>query len=327
MDFIGMGQNGPIGSGSVASRLLANGMNVSSLRTNDTLTHEEWLMIDRTVIQVGRQRLAGVADLLMGGLSVPVANAMGTTVVQHQTASDMDAAEVNMDAVTRANKDRQEYATVSIPLPVTHKEFSFNIRHLEASRRDGVGLDVSQAALAATLVAEQQENTLFNGAAITFGGGTNYGYTNFPDRSTGTITDWSLVGTSGTTVVREVQNMMELAHADRHYGPYNLYIPGNFASKMGDDYSASKGNNTIGERIRQLDGVQKVAVSDKLADDNVLLVQMTPDSVDILDGIQMTTVQWDTDGGMQVHFKVLSIMAPRVKSDHQARSGVVHFSV
>lgn len=328
MDFIGMGQNGPIGSGSVAARLLANGMNVSSLRTNDTLTHEEWLLIDKTVVQVGRQRLSGVADLISAGLSVPITNAMGTTVVQHQTGSDMDAAEVNMDAVTRANKDRQEFSTVSVPLPVTHKEFSFNIRHLEASRRDGVGLDVSQAGLAARLVAEQQENTLFNGAGITFGGGTVYGYTNFPDRTTGTIPlDWAAVGTTGVQVLADVQKMVADASVDSHYGPFNLYVPGDVSGKLGEDYSTAKGNNTVGERILQIPSIQKVSISDKLASTNAVLVQMTPDSVDLLDGIQMTTVQWDTDGGMQVHFKVLSIMAPRIKSDHGGKSGVVHYSV
>jgi len=326
MDFIGMGP-GPLGSGSVAERLLANGMNYNALRTNATLTHEEWLMIDTTVVQVGRQRLSAVADLLQAGLGVNVSNAMGTTVVQHQTASDMTAAEINMDAVTRIAKDRQEFASVYTPLPVTHKEFSFGIRHLEASRRNGVGLDVSAAALAAQLVAEELENTLINGASITFGGGTLYGYTNFPDRTTGsTANDWDELTTTGESVVRDVLQMIGDANSDNKYGPFNLYIPGNYAVKMSADYSDNKGSNTVGERILQINGINKVSVSDKLADDAVVLVQMTPDVVDILDGIQMTTVQWDTDGGMQVHFKVMAIMAARIKSDHDNRSGIVHYT-
>jgi hypothetical protein len=44
-------------------------------------------------------------------------------------------------------------------------------------------------------------------------------------------------------------------------------------------------------------------------------------------GLQPTTVQWDSHGGMVMNFKVLAIMVPRIKTDSASQSGVAHFSV
>src|SRR4051812_42418894 len=81
------------GQGSVATKLLANGLNINALRTNDVLRKEEWVLYDKAVIDVARTRLIGVADLLSAGLTLDLPNAFGTTVVQHEKMSDMTGAQ------------------------------------------------------------------------------------------------------------------------------------------------------------------------------------------------------------------------------------------
>ena len=62
--------------GPVANRLLQAGMNVNTLRTNTTLRKDEWKEIDDTVVQISRQRLVGVGDLISRGLNYPLKNAL-----------------------------------------------------------------------------------------------------------------------------------------------------------------------------------------------------------------------------------------------------------
>ena len=59
---------------------------------------------------------------------------------------------------------------------------------------------------------------------------------------------------------------------------------------------------------------------------NKLPVQLTPDVIQMIDGIQPTMVQWDSHGGMVTNFKVLSIMLPRTRNDSEQQSGIVHGS-
>ena len=63
------------------------------------------------------------------------------------------------------------------------------------------------------------------------------------------------------------------------------------------------------------------------ASGQIILVQLTSDVVDMIDGLQPTMVQWESQGGMVVNFKVMAIMAPRMKSDAANQSGIAHFSV
>jgi hypothetical protein len=53
---------------------------------------------------------------------------------------------------------------------------------------------------------------------------------------------------------------------------------------------------------------------------------MSRDTVDVIDGLQPTPVMWESHGGMMMHFKVLSIMVPRLKSDFNGNCGIAHFS-
>jgi len=42
--------------------------------------------------------------------------------------------------------------------------------------------------------------------------------------------------------------------------------------------------------------------------------------------MDMTTVQWDTQGGLQQNFKVMSIMVPQTRADQNGNTGIVHGS-
>jgi uncharacterized linocin/CFP29 family protein len=324
IDFITPGGNGLQGSGSVAQRLLQSGFKASSLRSNLVLRKDEWILLDRAIVQIARTRLIGVGDLVSRGLTYPIANALGVTRLEWQTMSDITPAEVSMSGIKEAEYDRPEFALTGMPIPIIHKDFTINLRTLESSRRSGQPLDTVTAALAGRVVAEKTESILFSGYT---GLGTNnliYGYTTAPQRNTGSVSaSWATA--TGTQIVTDVLAMIQKAVDDNMYGPYVLYVPASAFTHMGDDFKANS-DRTILERILAIPGISAIRPTKDLAAPNVILVQMTSDVIELIDGIQPMMVEWESHGGFVMHFKILAIMVPRIRNDQANQSGIVHYS-
>jgi len=301
---------------------------------NAVLRKDEWRYLDEEVVNIYRTRLRGVADLINAGLSMSLPNAMGITSYEYEDASDMTGAEMNMDGITRGDDDRIEYQLRRLPIPIIHKGFHFNARVLAARRRNGIPLSTEHAAVAAAKVAEYQENILFNGTSnFAFDSGTIYGYTDHPNRNTGSLTakwDHAISDSSGAAggevIINDVRAMKTALIADRRYGPYVLYVPTNYETVLDDDYRAAGDDRTVRQRILQLDGIADVRVSDYLSDDNVLLVQMSRDTVRWVNGFGATPVQWDEQGGMLTRFRVMAIGLPLILKDQTGRSGIAHYT-
>lgn len=336
-------------SGSVASRLLANGMNVDTLRlweengltymdkndkaervfmANATLRKDEWKHLDDTVVQIATQRMVGVGDLVSRGLTYNIPNGLGTTVLEYEDVSDMEPAQVDMYGEARGPNDRLEFDLNYLPLPLIHKNFRISTRVLQASRNRGASLDIAQAAVASRLVAEKIETILFTGASTyTFGGGTIYGYMDHPHRNQVTMaTAWDASAATGAKIVADVLSMVQASITDRHFGPWILYVPTGYDALLSDDYSTAKGDLTIRGRIKQIEGIEDVKTAAMLTAANVLLVEMRPETVRMVIGLPVTTVEWQTDGNMIFNFKVMSIMVPQIRADQDDRSGIIHLS-
>lgn len=332
IDILVAQEDGSINShGGVAQKLLDGNFNLNSLRTNATLQKDEWELIDKTVVQVGRERLQAVADLFSNNLTFDVPNAMGTLVITHETVTEMVAAQIDMDGVTKGPNDRILFAQVNTPLPIIHHDFQITARTLAASRKSGIPLDTAQIAEATRQVSESIEVMLLNGHTagdiLGFGSSTAqlFGYTNRTNRNTISLSvQWDTSAT-GSIILADVLSMISAAQDDRMYGPYMLYVPTNYWITLLDDFKTNS-DKTIIQRVKEIPNIMDVKVLDKLADDNVLLVQMTSNNVDMAVGMQPTVVQWEGQGGMVFYFKVMAIMVPRIKLDAGNRSGVVHLS-
>lgn len=312
--------------GSVAAKLLNNGMDVNKLRNNDVLLYDEWKLLDKAVIEAFRLRAVGVADLMSRNL-VYRFNGLAKTVLGWQTQSDISDAELAMDGVTKGVEDRPTYDIGYLPLPIIFKDFSYSIREITESRNGSMPLDTTTAELCAKKVMEKIESILFTGASsYTFGGGTIYGYTDFPHRNEVTMnTQWDSSSATGATIINDVVAMKQASINDRCYGPWVLYIPTAYETVMDEDYGSAY-PKTIRQRILEIDGIQSVKVVDFLTANNVLMVQMTSDIVRMVEGMSIRVIQWDTDGGMKVNFKVMAIMVPQLRSDKSLRSGIIHLS-
>ncbi len=289
------------------------------------LRYDEWKDIDREVLQVMTDRLVGIADLIAKGLTHNLGS-IGHTISQWQRQSNITPANINMSGITRGEKDRPVFDTKFIPVPIVHKDFSFNIRHLEASRTFGAAIDTSTSQMAARVVAEGSEDLLFSGSTISVDGGTIYGYLTHPDRNTVSIgSAWTSL--TGPQILANVQAALVKLRLAKFFGPYTVYIPAAYEGRMDDDFNpGTSDTRTIRQRIMALAGVTEITVADRLPADNVVVVQLSKDVVDLAIAQDVTTVQWQNMGGMEEEFKVMAVWAPRVKSTYDGQSGLCHIS-
>lgn len=329
LDFITNKGGGALSGGMVAQKLLQSGFNINALRTNDTLRKDEWKLYDKAIVQIAKARLIGVNDLMSRGLSMKLNNALGVTRVEWENDTDLTPAAVTMSGIQRSQDDRVEYSLTGIPVPIIHKDWTLNIRHLEASRKTGQPLDTTMAQKAGRVVAEAIESMLWNGYTGLGANNTIYGYTNAQYRNTKTISvSWNTLPSSdatiGSKIIADVLDMIGKAQTDHMYGPYMLYVPIETMTNMGNDFKAES-DRTILERVQAIEGIAGVRATANLTN-SVILVQLTADVIQMIDGIQPTMVQWDSHGGMVTNFKILAIMLPRTRNDSEQQSGIVHGS-
>lgn len=310
------------GSVKVWNAQAKRGMHVN---TPATLRYDEWKDIDRKVVEISTQRLKATAAFISRGLTYNLGS-IAAVVSLWQRSSDMTPADITMDGISEGEKDRVNFDYTSVPVPIIHKDFQVNLRHLEASRKMGQGVDTIQAGIAARVVAEKTEDMILSGQAIQVDGGTIYGLLNHPDRNTASLPlAWDNVSKTGALILTDVITMITALKADRHYGPYLLLVPQAYEQVLDTDYRAND-NRTVRQRIMALEGIAGIEVVDRMTANNVVLVQLTDDVIDIAIAQDTTTVQWAMFGGLQQQYKVMSAMVPRVKSDYDSRSGICHMS-
>ena len=310
---------------------------------------DEWLAMDRIVLDAARQRLRAWADVASRNtFGVP---GMTKTVLEHERMTDAGEAWVDMDGLTEGNSDQAKFQLEGLPLPMTHSGFHFSKRELAVSRQSGTPMDSTQAEMAGRRVAEEIEKTLIGTATgMTYGDKagrgydntpTVYGYTNHPDRITyANVTTPTGVATADDTV-NDVLAMRQAAYDQNFYGPFMLYHSSDWDLYLDNDYgvgtpgatAAFAPNQTLRSRLRQIEGVQDVRRLDFFTGTKeLLLVQMTSDVVRAVNGMDLTTVQWEEKGGLLVNFKVMAIQVPQIRSQYigqsqvnsGARCGIVH---
>jgi uncharacterized linocin/CFP29 family protein len=304
------------------------------LQANATLRRDEWKKLDEALLVDSRYRLGGIEDLRSKGLTFNLGNAMGTTVLEWHDVGDAMKAIVSMDGVTRGPNDRPNYQYNYLPIPIIHVDYEINARELALSRNMGNPLDTTEAEMAARRINETLEDMLFTDTTFAFGEtdsrGRNkiYSYVNHPDRNTVHLSiPWDHSAITAAGILQDVQDMKAAAGASRHYGPYMLYIPTAYERVMDDDYSTvGQSVLTIRERILKLGGITGIKVIDTLTTDNVLLVQMTPDVVRLVNGMGIQNVEWATEGNMLFKYKAMAIAVPQIRSEQSGRSGVTHMA-
>lgn len=308
-----------------------------------SLRKDEWVQIDTTVIRAARQRLRAWDDLsaanTYGGF-----DGMSKMTLEYEAMSEAGEAVVDMSGMTPGRNDYPLFKLRSIPLPIIHCDFWFDARKLAVSRNGGTPLNMTMPELAGRRIGEMIEQiTIGTVTGVAYGGNTTgryahdtggglgasqiYGYTNFPHRIT--KTDLTVpTGSNPEAVAQDVIEMRELAYAAGFYGPFILYHSTSYDQWLDSDYFRTGGtaiHSTLRDRVKAIDGIQDVRRLDYLTSGyQMILVQMTSDVAEAVNGMDITTLQWESSGGMRLNFKVMAIQVPRLKSDYNNATGIVH---
>lgn len=317
---------GTDGTGTYIDALVANTLKPQMVsNANATLLKDEWIAMDSAVIRTAKPRLRLINDCRAAGMRYTLPNGLASTVLQYQSLGDISGANVSMDGLNKSNNDRHEIALANLPLPIIHKDFSISLRQLQTSRRGLLPFDTTMVEAATRTCAEEAERlVLGTGVNVNYGGGQVYGLLNFPDRLTKSMTLPSASGWTGKTLLTEVMAMKKLSTDKFMFGPWVLYVSPGWDAKIDEDYSDAKGTITIRERLRQISGITDIRVLDFLTGYQMVLLQQTSDVFRVVEGMDFTTLQWDTQGGMEVNFKVMGMFIPQPRTDFNKNCGIVH---
>jgi hypothetical protein len=227
-----------------------------------------------------------------------------------------------------------EISITGMPLPVAHADFYIPERFLVISRTRGMAADTIREEMAGRRVGELIEKTAIGTVAgVQYGSNTDYfntskvyGLTNHPDRIT--YTSLTAPGSvTGDLFVANVTAMRELMYTNNFYGPFMLYVSTSYDAKLDADHKANS-DKTIRQRALEIDGIRGIKRLDYLTSDTMLLVQLTPDVVQAVNGMEIHTIQWSPNP-MKHCFKVLGIKVPRIRSVFKSGTstritGIVH---
>jgi hypothetical protein len=351
----------PVYKAELITNLQARGIN-SPVFNATSLRKEEWVHLDQVVLRSARFRLRAWADLAKAN-SFGGFNGMSKLVLEHETMSDPGEAVVDMDGLTEGRNDAPKFQLEGLPLPITHSDFWFSARTLAISRNTGTPLDTTMGEASGRRVAEMIEKTTIGvDTGITYGGNSSqvggygrtssvYGYLNFPARLTKTnLYKPTGVGRAGTgwtplDTLKDILAMRNALYLNKFYGPFMVYHSNDWDEYMDSDYILTGGNvatQTLRERIQAIggimpDGVRRLdfltAAATASGDPanitttnpwTLIMVQMTADVCRAVNGMDITTVQWETVGGLRVNFKVLTISVPQLRADFTSHCGILH---
>lgn len=316
------------------------GFGVPPVANAATLRKEQWIELEKGVVRAYRQRLRAVADLekesSYGGF-----NGLGKMTIEYQAMNDPGIAVIDMDGTTDGETDTPLFILRSLPLPITHTDFGYSSRELMVSKGSDTPFDTVMGEAGGRRIGESIEDQLIGNVAgvsyatQTSGPGTHtgtstvYGYTTFPARVVKiNFTAPTAGGWTPDTAHNEVLAALDQLFAQFAYGPFVIYHSIDWTQYMNRVYAVSGGNNP-GETLRTMllknPDIKDVRRLDRLTSTFTLLfVQMTSEVAQMVTGLDITTVQWEEKGGLELRFKILAIKVPRLRSDYNSKTGIMH---
>lgn len=280
-----------------------------------TLFRDEWKYIDTRIQRILRQPLTAWDDLRRAN-TVRIPNGMGTPVIQWQSITDAGTADISMDALRRSQRDRPHTDIGYLPLPIIHGDFSFTLREIEVSRQGGAPLDSFMSSQVMRKCLEKIEGlTAGTEPSYTYGGGTIYGYTNHPLRTTYSLVAPGVGGWTPDDTLNDLIAMRQLMIANLMTGPYVVYVSPAWSQWLEVDYSQAKGTNSLRQRVLAMDGINSIRTLWSLTGNQMIMTQLdNPDNSRAIVGMNPRTVEWEVDGGLELHYKVMMIWVPHFRA-------------
>ncbi|HZH03896.1 MAG TPA: family 1 encapsulin nanocompartment shell protein [Myxococcaceae bacterium] len=259
------------------------------------LRQEEWDRLNETVIQVARRSLVGRRILDLYG---PLGAGVQTVAHDEYTGVSPGAVDIvgEQDTAT-VFTDARKFKTI----PILYKDFLLHWRDIEAARTHNMPLDVSAAAGAAALCAQQEDELIFYGD-LKLG---HEGLMNASGRQTVRLGDWAEPGKGYLSIVESTRKLNEAGH----YGPYAVVLSPRLFSLLHRIFEKT-GVLEI-ETIREL-AVDGVFQSNRLRGDSGVVISTGRENLDLAVALDMSTAYLGAER-MNHPFRVLESLILRIK--------------
>ena len=327
---MGMPKLFPVYENQLISERAARGLPIPTINTGNLLTKEAWVMLDNAVLEAARDRLRAWGDLrasnTYGGF-----DGMANPIIEFERVTDVGEAVEDMDAMTEGRSFAPKFDLQGMPLPITHSDFFLSSRFLAVSKNKSQPMDTMRAEMAGRRIGERiekvtiglQEGTVYGEAAGTRYTYANtsqvYGYLNHPDRLTVSALTQP-TGSNGGNILTDWLYIREQLYANKFFGPYIVYTSTDWDQYLDNLFSTTEPSaGSLRKRLLEIEDVQDIRRLDYLNSTNgytytTIWVQMTPETARAVNGMEITTVQWPSMGGMRLNFKVMCIQVPQIRS-------------
>lgn len=309
--------------------IIANSADKQELLTNadGTVRHEDFLVIRDMVIEVRRRQLNGIRDLREAGLTFGVG--IGEQLVGFENINEFAAATQEMNPNKYDNNDTV-FTEQYVPNPITHSTFDVPWRQQGFDYKRSLGMSESLRQ-----VSERLEETLFNGnsaISVDYNGTLFpiYGYTTDPNRGTGTISDWTLEANRDKIVNELIEQISAMWSTQGGVSNDSVvvYVANDIWNITQKDYITGQVSKTIKERMEDVAQVKEVKPAEKLANGQVVLVEMERRSVELAIASDIiVTPHTKTNPMAPQTMTTYAAMVHKIKSDSNGATGVRHLTV
>jgi len=295
--------------------------------TPSLVTREDWFQIDQDIRWQVKQPLV-FWSRLMATVRRDVPNALGKLVLPYRFADGEADAILSMDPARRSERTKAQQDMDWIPLPVWHSDGEFTMRESLVSANSAIPLDTTGLRLGARKIAEKIEDfALGVSDPFSYAAGTIYGAMNYPYRNTFTMTSPEAGGWTPVTLVNELNRIFKILHLLNYDGPYEVFYSSAWQPWLDGDYSSTEpSTGTVLERLRKMSKIKSFTEVQRLPGFRMLVMQLTEDVVQAVNGMDFTTVQWKEHGGMAEVYKIMAMQYPFFHHDYSGHTGYVDAS-
>jgi uncharacterized linocin/CFP29 family protein len=205
------------------------------------ISDQQWDAIDQTVVEVARRQLVGRRFIPVYG---PLGAGVQYVIQDRFEDPGLGAMDVLGEDATQLPVSPTQRQQVQIPL--IYKDFILYWRDIESSRKFGLPLDLSPAAVAGSICARAEDEMIFRGYKEPASGQLLPGLLTVEGRQVLKKGDWETEG----GVFHDVIKATEVLASSGYYAPYVLVVSPTLYSLI-HRYVRNSGSMEI-EHIRQI---------------------------------------------------------------------------
>ena len=120
--------------------------------------------------------------------------------------------------------------------------------------------------------------------------------------------------------------MITAAVADNYFGPYEFWVARTQYEEMALNFYTDGSGDSGLDRVMKMHDINQIHPSDWMTAGTLVLVTMDPNVIDLQWYSMNQVIEWASPDGMSHSFKIMTIAAPRVKSDFNGASGIVYYT-